>query len=64
MNINGYKKNKYYYNNFNNNIYSKNINNCCDNKFNYSLNSLFEVENFLCNFKKMCKCINLYKFLK
>ena len=59
MNINGYKKNKYYYNNCNNNTCSKNIN-----KFNFSLNSLLEVEDFLCNLKKACKCINLYKFLK
>lgn len=76
MNINGCKKNKYYYKKCNNNIYSKNINNCCNNnfnnnfnnkfnnKFNSSLNSLFEVENFLCNLRKVCKCLNLYKFLK
>ena len=64
MKINGYKKNKYYYNKCNNNIYFKNINNCCNDKFNSSLNCLFEVENFLCNLKKMCKCLNLYKFLK
>ena len=61
MNINGYKKNKYYYNNCNN-IYSKNVNNSfCNNS---ALDSLFEVENFLCKIKKMFKCINLYKFLK
>ena len=64
MRINGYKKNKYYYNKFNNNIYSKNITNCCNNKFNSSLHSLYEVENFLCNLKKIGKCLNLYKFLK
>lgn len=64
MRINGYKKNKYYYNKCNNNIYSKNINNCCNNKCCAPLNSLFEVENFLCNLKKVSKCINLYKFLK
>ena len=69
MNINGCKKNKYYYKKCNNNIYSKNINNCCNNnnfnnKFNSSLNSLFEVENFLCNLRKVCKCLNLYKFFK
>lgn len=63
MNINGYKKNKYYYNNCNN-IYSKNINNSFCNNLNSSLNSLYEVENFLCNIKKVCKCMNLYKFLK
>lgn len=62
MKINGYKKNKYYYHKCNNNIYS--INNCCYNKFNSSLNSLLEVENFLCNLKKISKCLNLYKFLK
>lgn len=63
MNINGYKKNKCYYNNCNN-IYSKNINNSFCNSLDSSLNSLFEVENFLCNIKKICKCMNLYKFLK
>ena len=62
MNVNGYKKNKYYYNNCNN-ICSKNINNSFCNNFNSPLNSLFEVENFLCKINKMCKCINLYKFL-
>ena len=66
MNINGYKKNKYYYFNHHNNICSNNLNsnNCCENKFNCNLNCLFEVEHFLCNLKKICKCINLYKFLK
>lgn len=69
MNINGCKKNKYYYNkcnNLSNNIYckNKNINNCCNNNCNSPLNCLFEVENFLCNLKKVCKCINLYKFFK
>lgn len=63
MNINGYKKNKYYYNNCNN-IHSKNINNSFCNNLNSSLNSLYEVENFLCNIRKVCKCMNLYKFLK
>jgi len=64
MNINGYKKNKYHYNkcNCNNNIYLKN-NNCCNN-LNSAFNSLYEVENFLCNLKKISKCLNLYKFLK
>lgn len=62
MKINGYKKNKYYYHKCNNNIYY--INNCCYNKLNSSLNSLFEVENFLCNLNKISKCLNLYKFLK
>ena len=46
MNINGYKKNKYYYNNCNN-IYSKNINNSFCNNLNSSLNSLYEVENLI-----------------
>lgn len=68
MNVNGYKKNKYYYNKCNNNIYSKNINNCCNNnfnnKFNSSLNSLLEVEKFLCNLRKVWKFLNLYKFFK
>lgn len=63
MKINGYKKNKYYYNKCNN-IYSKNISNYCNNVFYSPLNSLFEVENFLCNLKKISKCLNLYKFLK
>ena len=64
MNLKGFKKNKYYYKNCNNNICSKNIDNSCNNNFNCALNSLFEVENFLCNLKKISKCINLYKFLK
>lgn len=29
-----------------------------------TVNSLFEVEHFLCNVKHALKCINLYKFLK
>ena len=29
-----------------------------------AINSLFEVEHFLCNFRKICKAINLYKILK
>lgn len=63
MNINGYKKNNCHFNNLNNkNCCKKNFNNCCNNKFN--LNCLFEIENFLCNFKNACKCINLYKFFK
>ncbi len=63
MKINGYKKNKYYYNNCNN-IYSKNINNSFCNNLNCTLSSLFEVEKFLCNIRKICKCINLYNFFK
>lgn len=26
--------------------------------------SLYDVEDFLCNFKHFCKCINLYNILK
>lgn len=65
MKIEGYKKNKYYYNkcnNSSNNIYCKN--NCCNNKCNCTLDSLFEVEKFLCNFNKAIKCFNIYRFLK
>ena len=51
MDIKGYKNN-----NFN---YKKN----CINNNSY-LHSLFEVENFLCNFKKILKCINIYKIFK
>lgn len=29
-----------------------------------AINSLYEVEHFLCNFKKICKAINLYKILR
>jgi len=29
-----------------------------------TIRSLFEVENFLCNFKKACKCMQLMKFFK
>ena len=29
-----------------------------------AINSLFEVEHFLCNLKKICNTINLYKILK
>ena len=63
MNINGYKKNKYHYNkcNCDNNIYLKN--NCCNSLYS-AFNSLYEVENFLCNLKKISKCLDLYKFLK
>ena len=44
--------------------------NCEKNKFNFkckkenAINSLFEVEHFLCNLKKICNTINLYKILK
>lgn len=60
MKINGYQKNKYYYNKGNNNIYPNNS----INFFHHAKNSLFEVENFLCNLKKFSKCMNLYKFFK
>ena len=43
-----------------NNNYSINKNNI-NNKFN--LNSLYEIEHFLCTLKNTCKCINFYKFL-
>ncbi len=58
MKISGYQKNQSHCNN----IYSSNKKNNHD--FCSPLNSLFEVENFLCNLKKVTKCINLYKFLK
>lgn len=60
MNINGYHKNNICCN------YKK----CpCQSKKQFKcnnspLNSLFEVENFLCNMKKVIKCINFYKFFK
>lgn len=58
MNINGFKKS-------NNCCFKKNNCNFCNqNNCNNCINSLFEVENFLCNFRKVCKCMNLYKFLK
>ena len=53
------KKNKYYWNKSNNNL-SNNINS--ENKFN--INSLLEVENFLCNLKNIKKSINIYKLFK
>lgn len=43
------------------NNYSIDKNNI-NNKFN--LNSLYEIEHFLCSLKNTCKCINFYKFLK
>lgn len=64
MYINGYNKNKFCYNNLN----KKNIckkNNCFNKKCNnFNLNCFFEIENFLCNFKNICKGIKLYKFFK
>ena len=29
-----------------------------------AINSLFEVEHFLCNLKRLCNAIDLYKILK
>lgn len=46
-------------NKFNN---CKNCKNCCNNNFN--LDTLLEIEHFLCNLKKACKCINFCKFFK
>ena len=51
MNIKGYKNSK--------SNYKQN----CINTNSY-LQSLFEVEKFLCNFKKILKCINIYKIFK
>ena len=65
MNFNNYNKNKCYCNKFNNNfcnnIYPYNNRN---NKYNSSLNNLFEVENFLCNISAICKGVKFYKFFK
>ncbi len=63
MKINGYQKNNCD-NKCHNNIYYSNKNNHCNNNFHSPIDSLLEVENFLCNLKKVTKCINLYKFLK
>lgn len=47
-----------------------NNNNLIKNKFNFkqkkenTICSLYEVENFLCNFKNFVKSIKLYKILK
>lgn len=44
--------------------------NCNKNKFDFNckkenaINSLYEVEHFLCSLKKVCNTINLYKILK
>lgn len=63
MKINGYQKcncnNKYH-----NNIYYSNKYSNCNSNFHSPIDSLFEVESFLCNLKKVTKCINLYKFFK
>ena len=44
--------------------------NCQKKKFDFkskkenAINSLFEVEHFLCNIKKICNAIDLYKILR
>lgn len=47
---------------------NKNCNNNCNfpqkNKNNFCFEHIFEVESFLCNIRKTCKAIDLYKFLK
>lgn len=65
MNINGFQKNKSN-NNYKICCHSNNYkNNNCHSPCNTSpFDSLFQVENFLCNFRKAIKCINLYKFFK
>ena len=51
----------------NNNLESKN---CKKKKFDFkckkenAINSLFEVEHFLCGLKKICNTVGLYKILK
>lgn len=60
MNINGFQKNKYYHNKINCHSNTCKNNNCTSSP----LDSLFQVETFLCNFRKTIKCINLYKFFK
>lgn len=43
---------------------------CKNKKFDFkckkenAINSLFEVEHFLCNLKRLCNAIDLYKILK
>lgn len=64
MKYNNYKKNKYYCNKLNANCYNNIYSNYKYNNFVSPLNNLFEVENFLCNIKKISKAINLYKFFK
>lgn len=61
MNINKYEKN----NNFSNYIKGSQLHksNCsCFNNFN--LNSLLEVENFLCSFKCFYSGLRIYKLIK
>lgn len=60
MKTNNYNKNNCNFKKFN----TQNCNN--KNNFNnkFDLNSLYEIENFLCTFKNTCKCINFYKFFK
>lgn len=62
-NINGYNRNKFYCCNKKDYCKQKCCNNCC-NKNNFNLNNLLEIENFLCNFKNICKGIKFYKLLK
>ena len=64
------KKNKNYYNSNYNNFCPLN-NNCnlyCDKKNKLKniscINSLYEVENFLCNINKLSKYLKLIKYLK
>ncbi len=63
MKISGYQKsncdNKYH-----NNIYYSKKYNHCNSNFHSPIDSLFEVENFLCNLKKVTKCIKFYKLFK
>ena len=59
------EKNKYYCYKLNDNP----CNNICfkdklNIKNNSPLNNLFEVENFLCNLKKLKKSVNIYKLFK
>ena len=59
MNINGFnKQNK----NFLNNKKCNCCKNNCNSKFNFQ--NLFEIENFLCNFRNACRCIKFSKFFK
>ena len=57
MKINKFEKKQI---NLNNNYYINKKDNC--NKFN--LDSLYEIEHFLCTLRNTCKCIDLHKFLK